>query len=340
MQPEKMIFLNIGWMGNYEGYKHQTDKIVGGGDYVRTHGTGHEVCNFLNVSGKVFGHVETIRGEVDRKIQLIDKLGGKNQDSIEDITVIWTATHPINGRGYVVGWYKHARVYRQRQHSDKYISKQHKLDGVKTYMVEADARHSVCIPVKHRALRLPKTIYPGQTPWRIFQNPLSTEDTQTFNEIIEFMNSVSHVPQKDVITNLSSSGSGATASSSYVRYISANEIHIAPSHHKLQSKFCSYLKLKEYLNVQEDVDFVDVRYLDKKGCSVLAEIKPCNFKDARYAIRTAIGQLLDYQQKSKNDNKLLIVVEVEPNIQDQNLALNNGFGVGFPKGNGFNIIWP
>jgi hypothetical protein len=104
MNSSKIIFFNIGWMGHYRGHSGKPDKIVGGGGYINEHGTGHEVCNFeIADNGKVYGHVETIQGENDRKIQAIDKIGGEGKDYADGVTVFWTATDPENGRGYVVG---------------------------------------------------------------------------------------------------------------------------------------------------------------------------------------------------------------------------------------------
>jgi hypothetical protein len=73
---------------------------------------------------------------------------------------------------------------------------------------------------------------------------------------------------------------------------------------------------------------------------VLAEIKPCEPQSARYAIRTAMGQLLDYRQRAGEDVALLIVLERKPREEDGLLALTNGFGIAYPAGNGFSVSWP
>jgi len=340
MDPQKIIFFNIGWMSRYQGFKKQADKIVGGGAYVREHGTGHEVCNFLPTdSGKVFGHVETIKGQLDRKIQKIDNLGGKKQDFVDDVTIIWTATHPVDGRGHIVGWYKHARIYRERQKFEKLPSIQHKIDSVKSYVAETAAENAYCIPIHRRTLKLTKGVHPGQVPWRTFTSPPSAEQSKSFNRIVAFMSALISEPQETETNVSGGKNSGSASSTSYTRYMASYEARIAPSHHKLQSRFCDYLKQKKCSLIREDVDSVDVRYSDDELGKVFAEIKPCSSKDIRYAIRTAMGQLLDYQQRSKNKNKLLVVTEIEPNREDKNLALKNGFGIAFPKGRSFQVIW-
>ncbi len=61
----------------------------------------------------------------------------------------------------------------------------------------------------------------------------------------------------------------------------------------------------------------------------------------RFAIRAALGQLLDYRQGQAGDPELLVVVGCEPiSAADIALAIDNGFGVAWPQGDGFAIRWP
>ncbi len=117
-----MLFCNIGWMNRYEGLAGKPDKIVGGGRWVHENEFGREVCNFLPCpDGYVYGHIETVHGENDRQIRL-EKFGG-NGDSIEGTDVIWTATHPDERGRRVVGWYRNATIFRERQDFAGYPSK-------------------------------------------------------------------------------------------------------------------------------------------------------------------------------------------------------------------------
>ena len=45
-----------------------------------------------------------------------------------------------------------------------------------------------------------------------------------------------------------------------------------------------------------NLNSVDLRYQDAAIGPLLVEVKPCDAANVRYAIRTAIGQLLDYRQ--------------------------------------------
>lgn len=86
------------------------DKPRDGGSYVKKHGYGAERFNFKKAGRKLFGYAST-RGALINLTRLGGALGSA---SIDDITIIWTARR--NGYGQVVvGWYKHATVYRKLQ---------------------------------------------------------------------------------------------------------------------------------------------------------------------------------------------------------------------------------
>jgi HNH endonuclease len=155
MAERPILFCNIGWMARYEGLRHKPDKIVGGGDWVRKNRKGHEVCNFLKCAdGYAYGHVETIKGSIDRKIR-IDALGATpDARFIDGVNVFWTATDPDSGGRYVVGWYRNGRVFRERQHFDILPSSQHQKDGLNSFVVRAKAKDVVRIPIEQRNVRL------------------------------------------------------------------------------------------------------------------------------------------------------------------------------------------
>ncbi len=123
-----------------------------------------------------------------------------------------------------------------------------------------------------------------------------------------------------------------------VRYLKSHEIEVSPEHHKLQSRFEAWLDTDSGVANENRVDF---RYRDKDGGLVLVEVKPCDDSSARFAIRTAIGQLLDYGQLEGKKHKALILISVKPPSElDEGLAIKNGFGLAYPLGRGFHIVWP
>ena len=121
-------------------------------------------------------------------------------------------------------------------------------------------------------------------------------------------------------------------------YLVNFEAKVSPRHHELQDRFEKWLE-KSNADLRRNINFVDLRFKRGDSRSVFAEIKPCDAANVRYAIRTAIGQLLDYAHKESTDH-LLIVVEVEPSLSDRDLAHRNNFGIAFPVRGGFEIAWP
>lgn len=139
----------------------------------------------------------------------------------------------------------------------------------------------------------------------------------------------------------------AAASSPYARYVRENEIKVSPQHNTLQKRFEKFLEANVKQNgintdsaLESDVGGVDLRFRHAARGLVLVEVKPCVHKNARYAIRIATGQLLDYRQKTPQASSLLIVVGVKPTNNDRLLATMNGFGIAYPSKNRFEIIWP
>ncbi|CDN96349.1 hypothetical protein [Agrobacterium tumefaciens] len=73
----------------------------------------------------------------------------------------------------------------------------------------------------------------------------------------------------------------------------------------------------------------------------MVEVKPKEASTVRFAIRTAMGQLLDYRQHQRWEGRQLIVAETEIiKADDRALALGNGFGLAWPLKNGdFKVVW-
>jgi hypothetical protein len=163
-----ILVCHIGWMAAYEGKINQPDDIVGGGAWVHKHKDGGETCNFRKCDdGLVYGHVETIKGKRDRPIS-IEKLGVSREAAFADhVDVVWTATHPQKKGRWVVGWYRNARVYRDRVAFRKPPSAQHRLETHQTnYRIQAKAGDVFVIPPKQRAIQLGRGKgWIGQANW-------------------------------------------------------------------------------------------------------------------------------------------------------------------------------
>ncbi|MBB4587919.1 putative CoA-binding protein [Rhizobium leguminosarum] len=134
--------------------------------------------------------------------------------------------------------------------------------------------------------------------------------------------------------------SASTSEDLCKRYLQENEIVVSPLHAKLQGAFAGHLATRGIAGVRENVDRVDLRYRDPKRGAVLVEVKPTEPATVRFAIRAAMGQLLDYQQHTSGPNALLIVIDDEPTSEDARLALSNGFGLAWRNGRSFEYAWP
>ncbi|MBI4970148.1 MAG: hypothetical protein HZC25_18690 [Rhodospirillales bacterium] len=356
-----IIFCNIGWMKEYRGLTRTDEKLIGGGKYPALNERGGEVCNFFSVRRKVYGHVETIKGQKDRTID-ITRLGAKEGDiSVSGIDVIWTATNPVTRGRFVVGWYRNATVYKKRiLYNNKNVpapSKFHKSNDIHSYIIEAPSKNSVLLPTKDRK-KLPLgrgKNWMGQAQLWYADKP-ATDVTQFIEKLRKFMNS-RHKDAKPASTAIRSTnrnanvvppkkklrrGGPGAARGDYLRYVNNYECKIVPKHNALQKRFEKYLASINATKISVTTYPIDVTFDHPEFGPVIGEIKPCDKKNIRFAIRTAMGQLLDYRQNTQGRPRSLIILEAKPKAGlDVSLAHTNGFGLAYPDGKGqFKIDWP
>lgn len=107
----KIIFCNIAYMRFYDGRVAGELKPLTGGRWVAENEDAHEKWNFLNFDGFCYGFVQGNSEQMH--IENLDKVYTQ-QDSAEDVTVVWCASHPERGT-VIVGWYEHATINRYSQ---------------------------------------------------------------------------------------------------------------------------------------------------------------------------------------------------------------------------------
>jgi hypothetical protein len=335
-----MLFCNVGWMSWYEGLAGNPDKIVGGGKWVTENETGAEVCNFLACrDGNVYGYVETIQGKKDRKIH-IEMIGGSG-DYVDGVDVVWTATDPDEGGRKVIGWYREARVFRDRQEFADPPSRQHNRDEIGSYRILASAKNVVRLDLEDRTLVMGRGRgWMGQTPWWA-PSPESSPEVRKFERRTHaLLDGLPGPSGKRSNKSKPRRNSPGAAGDPYLRYVEAYEVQITPRHDALQTSFERFITSDGATDLKPNVESVDLRYRDANKGAILVEIKPCERASARYAIRTAIGQLLDYRQRASDDASLLVVLETKPMEEDRLLATSNGFGVAYPAKGKFEVLWP
>ena len=143
-----IIFFNIGWMDFYQGI--QNDSITGGGKHVQTTGWGHEILNFKKYRNKNYGNVR-VSGQIK-----LHKLGAnKEDDQIDGVTVVWTATDPVSSGTYIIGWYKNATVYKEEQEPPE-SSNRFYGDELVIYRTVAKADDCALLPRDERVVRIPR----------------------------------------------------------------------------------------------------------------------------------------------------------------------------------------
>ncbi|HPX44104.1 MAG: hypothetical protein ACOXZU_08025 [Bacteroidales bacterium] len=109
----------------------------------------------------------------------------------------------------------------------------------------------------------------------------------------------------------------ATAINSYSYWVEGRR-NIEPLHAKLQAKFVKYLS-DNGIEFEENSNFIDVQYR-KDGRICFCELKPTENIKTKYAIRIAVGQLLEYQYFNDKEANLEIVLSTRPTIDDVNFV--------------------
>lgn len=158
----RTLFCNIAWLLYYKGLVPGEVVPNSGGEYVKRTGDAHEKHNFLPTDltfqdgsmpdGRYcLGFVETKATGKDRSNQLhIEKIDGCSacggEPAVDDVLVVYCATHPMHNFTTVVGWYEHATVFREYQAAEF-------NDGVQYYNAIAKAENCVLLPAPARSRR-------------------------------------------------------------------------------------------------------------------------------------------------------------------------------------------
>ena len=116
----KVVFFRSGWMNYYAGTQSGDIRPIGGGSYNETN-YGLEISNFKSKRGQLYGYVRTNWNAIGLNLSRIDpSVSGCSE--VNDVLVVFIATHPVKGGQWVVGWYTDATVYaRSRMIDDRSV---------------------------------------------------------------------------------------------------------------------------------------------------------------------------------------------------------------------------
>jgi hypothetical protein len=158
--PRRVLFARVGWMTYYAGPQTGDEKPVGGGENNKKN-IGHEIFNFTNFGGRLYGFVSTPKGHIS--FERIEPTSGQ-QDRLDDVLVVFVA------RQRIVGWYLGATVHRTgvkfpspvateiRKRLKKAGTKNFKLEK---YRFETPVEDAVLLPTHERAHEVPGAVKGG-----------------------------------------------------------------------------------------------------------------------------------------------------------------------------------
>ena len=121
----RILFCNIAYLDYYQGLANEKRRPNNGGSYVKETGDGGESCNFKSREWQVengapadgrycFGYAIVQGTDVEAQLH-IEKIegcaGAAREPYVDDVLVVYCATHPAHKFTTVVGWYRHARRY-------------------------------------------------------------------------------------------------------------------------------------------------------------------------------------------------------------------------------------
>jgi len=302
-------------MREYQGHlriDQPDDQPQRGGRWVLEHGTAHECCNFLpDDNGIIYGHVETWRGDedgYDTQIR-IENLGASIDDQyVDNIDVIWMATHENGGRR-VVGWYRNARIYRHRQTHDYYPTNQHQRDNVDSFRITAKKENTYLITENNRELRLGSggKGWPGHSPIFYPEDRSKNKRMAAFlKRLDDFMNGIviQHAEPEQLTFNPEASGQSTV----YV----ANVRQMHRIHGMVVNELYDNLKRKYRNKVIFNTQLIDIAIAGDRNLEKIFEVKTGNDKQSIY---TGIGQLIFHSKADPNIHKILVLPQS-----------NNGYG--------------
>jgi hypothetical protein len=141
------LFVRIGWMYFYNGSVPGDERPIGGGRYNKSN-VGHEVYNYRETDGKLYGYFQPPMASLMVALERIDA-EATDTDALDGVLVIYVARRPEGGQ-VIVGWYRDATVLRE-----VFPRSPGKPKGFGHFCV-ASAQNCVLLPEDNRAFEVPR----------------------------------------------------------------------------------------------------------------------------------------------------------------------------------------
>ena len=181
----KVLFARVGYMKFYKGPQIGDEKPIGGGSYNENE-IGGEAYNFTEINDFIYGYFQPHMQEpYDINLQRIEK--DFDDDSIDNVLVIWFATNPIEKGQIIIGWYINATVYRHIQEDGDLSGR-----GYKHFNIKVNAKDAFLLPISNRkypvghSINKVKAGNPGQSNafYQLKQNGQPKDFSEPVNEWI------------------------------------------------------------------------------------------------------------------------------------------------------------
>jgi hypothetical protein len=196
----RVLFARVGWMKYYAGPQTGDEKPIGGGKHQKKN-IGHELFNFKNFGGHLYGFVSAADGRIN-----LDRIDPTNKgDSLSDVMVVFVAKQQI------IGWYRAATVHKTEVTFPSDVSKEirKRLKQAKTknfsldrYSFECPTKDAVLLPMHERTHEIPGAVRGGFGQYNVcysYQNNGKRKSASWMNEAVSY---VLNYDKENLLTNL------------------------------------------------------------------------------------------------------------------------------------------
>lgn len=133
--------------------------------------------------------------------------------------------------------------------------------------------------------------------------------------------------------------SAAAARKPYKFYLTNREIAVNAHHGELEQLFAQFIKRSGASSIMQNENGIDVRFTLAGRGEVIAELKPATKDETRFALRIAIGQILEYRHFHRPTARPMIVLGSKPKAAEIAFAASLGISCAWKSGLGFHINW-